>query len=107
LSYYGDSDWSLTAEGVFYGKQSKVSKTNAEQATAGYSLLNLHGRYAINRNMEISAGVNNVLDRFYQDHLGGYNRVTANAAGQPSAVAAGARLPGEGRSFFVQARARF
>jgi len=29
------------------------------------------------------------------------------AAGQTSAVATGQRLPGEGRSFFVQARANF
>jgi len=107
LSYYADAGWSLTAEGVFYSRQDKVSTTNAELATGGYSLFNLHGRYAINRQLEISAGVNNILDRFYQEHLGGYNRVTANAAGQQSAVATGARLPGEGRSLFVQARANF
>jgi len=103
VSYYGDDDWSVTAEGDFYGKQNKVSKTNAEQTTAGYSLFNLSARYAPTENSEISIGINNVLDRFYQDHLGGYNRVAANAARQASAVAVGSRLPGEGRSFFVQA----
>ncbi len=107
VSYYGDADWSITAEGDFYGKQNKVSTTNAEQITAGYSLFNLSARYAVTANSEISAGINNVLDRFYQDHLGGYNRVAANAAGQRSAVALGNRLPGEGRSFFVQAQASF
>jgi iron complex outermembrane receptor protein len=107
LSYFADAGWSLTAEGVFYGRQNKVSRANAEQKTAGYSLLNLHGRYSINRNIELTAGINNVLDRFYQDHLAGYNRITTNAAGQASAVATGARLPGEGRNFFVQARANF
>jgi len=107
LSYYGDADWSVTAEGNFYGKQNKVSQTNAEQKSAGYSLFNLRGRYAIKRNIELTAGINNILDRFYQDHLGGYNRITTDAAGVASAVATGARLPGEGRNFFVQARARF
>jgi len=107
LSYYGDAGWSLTAEGMFFGKQDKISQTNSEDKTSGYSLFNLHGRYTINRNMAISAGVNNLLDRFYQDHLSGYNRITTDAAGQASAVATGARLPGEGRNFFVQAHATF
>ncbi|MBL1352614.1 MAG: TonB-dependent receptor [Zetaproteobacteria bacterium] len=107
LSYYGDSSWSITTEGVFYAKQNKVSVSNSEKATAGYSLFNMSARYAVNRDSEVSMGVNNVLDRFYQAHLSGYNRVSANAAGQASAVPAGARMPGEGRSFFVQARTRF
>ncbi|MDQ6969118.1 MAG: TonB-dependent receptor [Mariprofundus sp.] len=107
LSYYGDAGWSVSAEGNFYGKQDKVSLSNAEQKTAGYSLFNLSGRYAVNRNIELTAGVNNIMDRFYQDHLAGYNRITTDAAGQTSAVATGQRLPGEGRSFFVQARANF
>jgi len=107
LNYFADVGWSITAEGVFYDRQNKVSQTNAEQKTAGYSLLNLHGRYSINRHIELTAGVNNVLDRFYQDHLSGYNRISTNTAGKASAVATGARLPGEGRSFFLQARAIF
>jgi len=106
LSYYSDAGWSVTSEGNFYGKQDKVSQTNTEQKTAGYSLFNLNGRYAINQSIQLTAGVNNVMDRFYQAHLAGYNRVT-DAAGQASAVATGARLPGEGRNFFVQARASF
>ncbi|MDQ6972270.1 MAG: TonB-dependent receptor, partial [Mariprofundaceae bacterium] len=107
LSYFGNAGWSLTGEGVFYGKQDKVSSSNSEAGTSGYSLFNLRGRYEIKRNLEITAGVNNLLDRFYQDHLAGYNRISSNATGQSSAVATGARLPGEGRSFFIQARATF
>jgi len=106
-TYYGEDDWSLTAQSVIYGKQNKVSATNAEQRTAGYSLFNLHGRYTVAKGIDISGGINNMFDRFYQSHLGGYNRVTKNAAGQSSAVATGTRLPGEGRSLFVQARAVF
>ncbi|MDQ6979043.1 MAG: TonB-dependent receptor [Mariprofundaceae bacterium] len=106
-SYYGQDDWSLTAQSVIYGKQNDVSITNAEQKTSGYSLFNLHGRYVLTNGIDISGGVNNIFDRFYQSHLGGYNRVTTNVAGQSSAVATGSRLPGEGRSFFVQARAVF
>ncbi|MDQ7000447.1 MAG: TonB-dependent receptor, partial [Mariprofundus sp.] len=107
LSYYGDAGWSVTTEGVFYAKQNKVSQSNSEQTTSGYSLFNLRARYAITKGSEISVGVNNLLDRFYQDHLGGYNRVSTDVTGQASAVPVGERLPGEGRSFFVQARANF
>ncbi len=106
-TYYGEDDWSLTAQSVIYGKQNKIAVSNAEQQTAGYSLFNLRGRYTLAKGIDISGGINNIFDRFYQSHLGGYNRVTKNVAGQSSAVATGARLPGEGRSLFVQARAVF
>jgi len=106
LSYYGDV-WSVSAQSMFYGKQDKVSTSNSEKKTAGYSLFNLQGRYAIHRNIEFSAGINNILDRFYQDHLGGYNRVSTDVSGQTSAVAAGVRMPGQGRNFFIQARGSF
>lgn len=107
LSYYGDNDWSVTAQSMLYSKQDKVSVSNSEKRTGGYSVFNLQGRYAINRNIEFSAGVNNILDRFYQDHLSGYNRVSSDVNGQASAVAKGDRLPGQGRNYFIQARGSF
>jgi len=107
LTYFDDNNWSVTTEGIFYGKQTQVSSSNSEQKTSGYSLFNIHGRYAINRNIELTGGVNNIMDRFYQSHLSGYNRVATNAAGQASAVPKGARLPGEGRNLFLQARVTF
>ncbi len=107
LNYYGDNDWSATVQSMLYSKQDKVSASNSEQRSGGYSVFNLQGRYAISRNIEFSAGVNNILDRFYQDHLGGYNRVSTDVNGQASAVATGVRLPGEGRNYFIQARGSF
>lgn len=107
LSYYGDNDWSVTAQSMLYSKQDKVSASNSEKRTGGYSVFNLQGRYVISRSIEFSAGVNNILDRFYQDHLDGYNRVLADVNGQASAVAVGARLPGQGRNYFIQARGSF
>jgi len=107
LSYYGDQDWSVSAQSMLYSKQNKVSSSNSEQATGGYSLFNLQGRYALSRAIVLSAGINNIFDRFYQDHLGGYNRVSKDANGQASAVAKGSRLAGQGRNYFVQARGRF
>lgn len=107
LNYFADNDWSATAQTMLYGKQDKVSQTNSEQKTSGYSVFNLQGRYAISRGIEFSAGVNNIFDRFYQDHLSGYNRVSTGVNGQASAVATGVRLPGEGRNYFVQVRGSF
>ena len=106
LSYYGDA-WSVSAQSMLYGKQDKVSSTNSEKKTAGYSIFNLQGRYAINQHIELRAGINNIFDRFYQDHLSGYNRVSTDVNGQASAVAKGVRLPGQGRNYFIQARGNF
>lgn len=104
---YEKPNWSLTAEGELYAKQDKVSKTNAEQETAGYGLLNLYGRYEFQRYFNIRGGVRNVLDRYYENHLSGYNRVSANDSGKPSDIPVGSRLPGAGRNFFLQAEAVF
>ncbi len=106
LSYYGNT-WSVSLQSILYGKQRYVSASNSEQKTSAYSLFNLQGRYAMSRYIALSAGVNNIFDRFYQSHLSGYNRVAQNANGQASAVANGVRMPGEGRSFFVQAKTSF
>jgi len=107
ISYFDNNSWSVTTEAVLYDKQNQVSANNSEQVTAGYSLFNLHGRFSLNQNIEFTAGVNNLFDRFYQNHLSGYNRITTDASGESSAVTTGSRLPGEGRTFFLQARADF
>ena len=51
--------------------------------------------------MRIDAGVENLLDRHYVEHLSGYNR---NGFGD---VAVGARLPGAGRSAYLRLRVAF
>ncbi|MCU7959542.1 MAG: TonB-dependent receptor [gamma proteobacterium symbiont of Bathyaustriella thionipta] len=106
LSYETD-DWSLTAEGAFYAKQDKVSETNNEQETSSYGLLNLYGHYEFQRHLRLRAGVRNVFDRYYENHLSGYNRVSADSSGNSSDIAVGERLPGAGRNFFLQAEANF
>ncbi len=100
---YRRNRWSLTGEGVFYAAQNDVSRTNAEQATPGYGIVNLHGSYRMGRDLLLYAGVDNLFDRFYHDHLAGYNRVAASADGRAADLAVGERLPGAGRSLFVRA----
>ena len=81
--------------------QHKVSKTNLEQTTSGYGLLNIDGQYFVNDALTIKAGIDNLLDKNYRSHLSGYNRV------QGSDIPAGQRVPGEGRSAWVEASYSF
>jgi iron complex outermembrane receptor protein len=106
LTYLGRK-WSVTAEGEFFAKQDDVSRTNAEEKTDGYALLNLYGQYTFNDSLKIRAGARNVFDSFYQSHISGINRVTADGDGDPVDLDPGERLPGRGRSLFVRAEYRF
>lgn len=90
--------WSLTAESMFYASQDQVSATNLETKSPGYGLLNLYGSYKLrNTGLSYLAGIENVLDKEYQPHLNGLNRVTG------SDVLVGERVPGDGISGFVRA----
>ena len=92
---YSRSNWWAGVEGVGYAKQNKVSKTNDEEKSSSYTLLNLRGGINVMRNLAISVGVENVFDKDYEPHLSGINRV-AN-----SDVAVGDRVPGPGRNYFA------
>lgn len=99
---YEQPSWSVTGRGNFYAKQDKVSETNLEQQTDAYVTLDLLGSYHWKRQVNIQAGVTNLLDNYYEDHLSGYNRVRADENGKASDIGVGERLPGAGRSFFLQ-----
>ncbi len=93
---YFVSDWRLSGEGVFFASQNKVSSTNGEQKTAGYSLYNLRAQWAFISQAQLGFGVENVFDKKYANHLGGYNR-----ASNPD-LAIGEALPAYGRNLFVR-----
>jgi iron complex outermembrane receptor protein len=93
---YERPQWSLTAEGVFYARQNKVSRTNKETESPGYGLLNLFGQYRFQEDLALVLGVENVFDRTYRAHLNGINRV------RDSDVALGERLPGAERNFYAR-----
>lgn len=90
--------WSLGVDVALMASQSRISATNEEQATSGYALLHLRANRELLPGLELQTGVENVLDRRYQEHLNGYNRVMG------SDVAVGHRLPGGGRSFQASLR---
>jgi len=69
---YEQSQWMGAIEGVFYADQGDVAGYNQEQATKGYMLLNLRGKYEPYHGVVIGTGIENVLDTKHFDHLGGY-----------------------------------
>ncbi len=88
--------WSIGAETRLVARQRRVSRTNDEQPTGGYAIVNLLGQIAVRPGLRLAAGIENLLDRRYEEHLGGFNRVAG------SDVPLGARLPGAGINGFIR-----
>lgn len=76
--------------------QNEVSRTNAEAKTAGYALLNIEGQYHFSSDLSLRVGIDNLLDKAYSNHLGGYNRVKG------SDIPIMKRLPSEGVSAWLE-----
>lgn len=94
--HYAQDNFTSSVSVLGVAAQNKVSMTNDEQATSGYGLVNLEFQYFANSHATLRGGVDNVLDRNYQNHLGGYNRVKG------SEIPVMERLPGEGVSAWVE-----
>ncbi len=95
---YVQTTWRIGFEAETVAAQNKVSTENEEKKTSGYALFHLTGNYQPTEDITLSAGVNNLFDRGYNDHLGGYNRISA--IDSPD-LTTGDRLPGIGRSAYV------
>ena len=65
-----------------------------EQETPGYGIVNLGATWQATERLQFAAGVDNLFDKEYLNHLGGYNR-----AANPD-IARGSRLPGYGTNVF-------
>ena len=93
---YNSDDWMVKASLVMAAKQNDVSTTNGEQKTSGYGIVNIDAQYFVNNDLAIRLGVDNILDKNYQNHLGGYNRVKGTETPVMS------RLPSEGVSAWAE-----
>lgn len=93
---YAQRDWSAEIESTLYAEQDEVSATNAEQKTDGYGVVNLKAIWQATPALQLAAGVDNLFDRGYEDHLAGYNR-----AANPD-IARGQRLPGYGTNLYAR-----
>ena len=96
-----ETNWSAGAEVVAVSRQSKVSASNGEQPTAGYAVFNLSADWQISSRVNLSAGVENLLNKDYRDHLSGRNRTV-----QPD-IAIGEKLPSAGRGAYISIGSRF
>ncbi|TNE36008.1 MAG: TonB-dependent receptor [Alphaproteobacteria bacterium] len=88
--------WSATLETRAVARQHEVSITNSEAKSPAYATASLYGDFEIRKGVRLSAGIENLFDTHYRDHLSGYNR---NGYGD---VPLGERLPGAGRGAFVR-----
>ena len=93
--------WSVSVEGQATARQNKVAVSNNEARTGGHFLVNLSGHWLVREGLRLDLGVENLFDRYYEEHLAGYNR---NAG---SIIGVGKRLPGTGRSAFARLRWAF
>jgi len=98
---YTANHWATGIEAVLYGEQNEVSKTNGEQETSNYALVNISASWQATSKLHLAAGVDNVFDEKYDRHLGGYNR-----AANPD-ISKGNRLSGTGSNLFVRAEWSF
>lgn len=99
-------DWLVSVELDWAARQSKISQlmlddpqsgNNHNRPTSGYALYNLRTEYAHpSLDFTLSAGVENLTDRMYVDHMNGFNRVSGGE------LEVGERLPGPGRNVYVR-----
>lgn len=69
---YAKTKFSIQAENVWATAQNQVSAMVNEKTTPAYTLFNLRGTYAFKvkqNKLELNAGVENLFDTYYQDHL--------------------------------------
>lgn len=98
---YARNNWTAGVESVLYQRQNKVSETNHEEKTSGYGIVNVSASWQATSALQLAAGVDNLLDQKFRDHLGGYNR-----AANPD-IAIGERLPGYGINAFARVMYEF
>ncbi|MDD5611997.1 MAG: TonB-dependent receptor, partial [Gallionella sp.] len=92
-------DWTNTVEAKLVSAHTSVQTARNERQSGGYSLLNLRSSYEW-KQMRFDIGVENLLNKFYVDPLGG------SYLGQRPMVA-GIGVPGMGRSINAGVTVKF
>lgn len=65
--------WHNELETVITAKKHLVSANRLEPKTSSYTLVNWKTVYQVNKNMQVSMGISNLFNRYYDDPLGGVN----------------------------------
>lgn len=98
---YTTGPWNAVAEVKAAARQTRVSSYNGETETGGWGIINLRGAYRIAKQAKVNFGIDNLLDRYYEDHLSGKNVVNNAALG--GGLAIGQRVPNAGRFAYLSA----
>ena len=98
---YGFEQWQSQLSIHAFDRQTKVSQLNNETRSAGYAVVDWQANYAVNENLSVGLGVNNLLDKLYQPHLAGVNR------SRGSDLAVGERISAQARSVYVSVDYQF
>ena len=88
---YRHETWESHLECVWADAQNHVSDVQGESSSPGYGLLNFRLAKVFFKTLRVEAGVENILDKRYAEHLGGVNRVSGGD------LAVGERIPSAGR----------
>ena len=97
--------WANTIELELVDAKTDVSQMRNEVQTSGYGLFHLRSSYGW-KQLSLNFGIENLLDRFYNDPLGGVyfgQGKTMSGTDVPWGVA----VPGMGRSIYVGANLKF
>jgi iron complex outermembrane receptor protein len=72
---YSEDDWSAGALWRVVAPQDRIDRNAGNvvgkdfNKSAGFGVFSLNGAYRINKNLKVSAGVDNLLDKNYSEHL--------------------------------------
>lgn len=88
--------WRVGGDWILSARKGTVAAYNGEKPTPGYGILNLHAGLSPLKNLNLTAGIDNVFDKPYYDPLAGVNRVAGGV------VPVGGIMPGAGRFGYVK-----
>jgi len=88
--------WNVGGEWLLSARKDRVAEYNDEKETPGYGVVNLYAGYTPLKNLNLTAGVDNLFDKLYYDPLAGVNYVMG------STVPVGGIMPAMGRSLYVK-----
>ncbi|MFZ0107357.1 MAG: TonB-dependent receptor [Thiobacillus sp.] len=93
---YRQAVWNVGGEWLLSARKDRVAEYNGEKETPGYGVVNLYAGYTPLKNLNLTAGVDNLFDKLYYDPLAGLNYVIG------SSVPVGGIMPAMGRSLYVK-----
>ena len=64
-----DPRWNVELSARMVAQQSRVAFSLGERETSGFTTLDLRGNWKVTRNWSMFAGIENLTDRFYREHL--------------------------------------